>query len=159
MSVNHFPASVALFCDNCENKIGEIESPLHGGIYHSTYIMLAKYILWKRKIKIKNPDTFAKMANNAGIPDIYIEYSYKGKDDAGRTKTMVKSCCIEIETNATAESIMKKNLQFTRPGMREPIILDMGKTYDKWKEAEKQNGCEDDEIMLAYRFIDKYMVF
>jgi hypothetical protein len=154
MSVNHFPVQIPVFCDKCAEKVGEIEVPLHGGWYHSTYIMLAKYILWKRGIKMKNPDTFTKMANNPGIPDVYIEYSYKGKDDAGRTKTIVKSCCIEIETNATPESTASKNLQFTRPGMREPIIIDMGTSFEKWRDKERAKGNEFDDIMMAYNYID-----
>jgi hypothetical protein len=124
MSVNHY----------------SIEVPLHGGLFHSTCIMICKYICWKRGYKLKNPAGFASMHKSPGIPDIFISYQYKGKDDYGQTRTLEKSLCIEIETNPTPAGNLKKAEQFTRPGVEEPIIIDMDKGFLDYKERQISKG-------------------
>jgi hypothetical protein len=137
MSVNHF----------------SIDVPLHGGLYHSTCIMICKYVCWKRGYKIKNPEGFASLYKTPGIPDIYISYQYKGKDDRNQTRTLEKSVCIEIETNPSEASILKKTEQFTRPGMGEPIIIDVIKGFQDYKEkqiSKRKTFPNDIEWMADY---------
>jgi hypothetical protein len=160
MTVNHFNVDIPVFCDLCEKKIDEIKDvQLHGGFRHSMYIAIVKYILWKRKIKTKNTEIFSNMYKSPGIPDVYAEYTEKGKDDYGRTRTITKSVCIEIETNPTPGGNEDKYAQFFRPGMREPIILDMGPGFEKYKDERRKEGSTADDLELAYAYIDRNMVF
>ena len=98
------------------------------------------------------------MYKSPGIPDIYISYQYKGKNDYNQTRTLEKSVCIEIETNPTPGSILKKTEQFTRPGVEEPIIIDMGEGYNKFRtEMVLQDEFTNDIDCIAL-YIDSRLV-
>lgn len=136
-----------------------IDVPLHGGLFHSTCIMIAKYVCWKKGYKLKNPDAFAQMYKCPGIPDIYLEYEYKAKDDFGRTRTMRQSVCIEIETHLTKASSDKKYEQFYRPGMHEPIIIDVGTGFLEFKKKQKDKGVEySTDIDCIAEYIENRLV-
>ncbi|OQA65211.1 MAG: hypothetical protein BWY36_01005 [Candidatus Diapherotrites archaeon ADurb.Bin253] len=99
------------------------------------------------------------MFKSPGIPDIYVEYEYKGKDDLGRTKTFKQSVCIEIETNLTSAAEKKKMEQFTRPGIHEPIIIDMGKGYEEFKNKKKEMGVMfNNDIECIAEYIESMLV-
>jgi hypothetical protein len=137
----------------------DITVPIHGGLRHSTCIFICKYICVKRGYKLKNPETFSHLFKNPGIPDVYLSYQYKGKDDYGKTRSFEKSVCIEIETDATTASILKKNEQFTRPGMKEAIIIDMGRGFEEYKKKRlTKNGDQPNEIDLIAEYIDSMLV-
>jgi hypothetical protein len=132
-----------------------VNIPIHGGLFHSTCIFIATYICNERKYKLKNTEIFSSMYGCPGIPDIYIEYEYKGKDDNGKTRTLKNSVCIEIETNMTDSMNIQKCQQFTRPGMREPIIIDVGKGLDEFERKQKEKGkIYENQIDLIYAYID-----
>lgn len=136
-----------------------VDIPLHGGLFHSTCIMICKYICWKRGYELKNPVGFSTMNKCPGIPDIYIAYQYKGKDDYGKTRTFRKNVCIEIETDATPANILKKNEQFTRPGTDPPIIIDMGKGFDEYKSRMKAKGIDQpNDIEWIAQYIESRLV-
>lgn len=136
-----------------------IEVQAHGSLFHSTCIFICKYICLKRGYTLKDPEIFSRLAKSPGIPDVYISYKYKGKDDYNQTKTFEQSVCIEIETDATSASILKKNEQFTRPGMHEPIIIDMGRGFDDYKKKRLAKGLnQPSEIDLIAEYIDNRLV-
>jgi hypothetical protein len=113
----------------------------------------------KRGYKLKNPENFSLLSKTPGIPDVYISYEYKGKDDYGRTRTFEKSVCIEIETNATTASILKKNQQFHLPGMREPVIIDMGAGFEEYKKKQRERGKDHPtDIDWIESYIDSRLV-
>jgi hypothetical protein len=113
----------------------------------------------RRGYTLKNPEGFSRLAKSPGIPDVYIAYQYKGKNDYGRTISLEKSVCIEIEMNPTSTSILKKNEQFSRPGMREPIIIDMGKEFKEYKDKETAKGnTQPDDIAWIEAYIDRRLV-
>lgn len=137
----------------------DITVPVHGGLWHSTCIFVAKYICNERGYKLKNTEAFATLFKSAGIPDIYIEYEYKGKDDYGQLRTIRQSVVIEIETNLTNTTEIKKTEQFSRPGMHEPIIIDVGKKLDEFKKRQKDKGKEyGNDIELIYAYLDERIV-
>jgi len=65
-----------------------VSTPIHGGLFHSTCIFIATFICNERGYKLKNTEAFASLQKCPGIPDIYIEYEYKGKDDYGKLRTI-----------------------------------------------------------------------
>jgi hypothetical protein len=137
----------------------EVMVPIHGGLFHSTCIFICKFICSKRGYTLKNPEAFSRLAKSPGIPDVYLSYSYKSKDGYGQLRTLEQSVCIEIETNATSTSILKKSEQFTRPGMRDPIIIDMGKKYEDYKKKRLEKGLSQlNEIDLIAEYIDHELV-
>jgi hypothetical protein len=137
----------------------EIMVPVHGGLLHSTYIFLAKYICMKRGYKLKNPDSFAMLYKSPGMPDIYIEFEYKKKDEMNRLRIIKESVCIEIESNLTNTAYDKKVIQFTRPGMREPIIIDMGRRFEEFKKESLAEGKDyKNDILWAEAYIDDCIV-
>jgi hypothetical protein len=132
-----------------------ITVPVHGSLFHSTCIFICKYICLKRGYTLKDPEIFSRLAKSPGIPDVYVSYKYKGKDDYGQNRTLEQSVCIEIETNATSASILKKSEQFTRPGMREPIIIDMGAGFEEYRKKQLSKGLtQPNEIDLIAEYID-----
>jgi len=115
--------------------------------------MICKYICWKRGYKIKNPENFAAFTKSPGIPDIFISYECKAKNDYNHLVTVEKSVCIEIETDPTPANNLKKAEQFTRPGVEEPIIIDMNKGYENFKARQKEKNIDypsDIERIAAY---------
>jgi hypothetical protein len=113
----------------------------------------------KRGYKLKNPDTFSILTKSPGIPDVYLSYQYKGKDDLGRTRTIERSVCVEIETDATNASILKKNEQFSRPGMSDPIIIDMGAGFQEYKKEQLKKGVDrPTDIDWIESYIDSRLV-
>jgi len=136
----------------------DVTVPIHGGLYHSTYIFLTKYICAKRGYTLKNPESFSMMYKTPGIPDVYLEYKYKGKNEYNTTIDIKASVCIEIEMNMTKASCEKKVEQFTRSGMREPIIIDMNRGFRKFREDRESEGIKyDNDIEWAYQYIDYCM--
>lgn len=137
----------------------DVTVPIHGGLYHSTYIFLAMYICAKRGYTLKNPESFSMMYKTPGIPDVYVEYKYKGKNEYDKTIDIKTSVCIEIETNMTKNACVKKAEQFTRSGMHEPIIIDMNRGFAKFKKDNISRGVNyDNDIEWAYQYIDYCIV-
>lgn len=136
----------------------EIMVSVHGGLVHSVCILITKIICNERGYKLKDPETFSRLTKSPGIPDVYVSYEYKGKDDYGHNRTFEKSVCIEVETNATTASILKKNEQFARPGIREPVIIDLSK-LDEYKARKIAKGItHSNDIEWIYAFIDDNLV-
>lgn len=137
----------------------DITVPVHGGLFHSTCIFITKYICRERGYKLKNSEAFANMSKCPGIPDIFIEYEYKGKDEFGKTRTLRQSVCIEIETNPSNAATLKKMEQFTRPGMREPVIIDVGSGFKKFKKRQQEDGkIYDNDVDCIHDYIDEQLV-
>lgn len=136
----------------------DITVPVHGSTFHSVCILITKIICVQRGYKLKNPETFSRLTKNPGIPDVYVSYEYKGKDDYGHNRTFEQSVCIEIETDATNTSILKKTEQFSRPGMRETIIIDMN-GLDEYKKKQIAKGLtRPNDISWIEAYIDSRLV-
>lgn len=134
-----------------------IKLPPHGGLDHFTYIAIASYICWKRGFVFLSPEGFASKHRCPGIPDIYVKYQVKFKDGRG-TRRIDRYAVIEIETNATKESIEKKVAQFTSAAQNlEPIIIPMNK-FEAWRQRERDNGRElASDIDWIHEFIGLYI--
>ena len=74
-------------------------------------------------------------------------------------RTIRNSVVIEIETNLTNTTEIKKNEQFLRQGMHEPIIIDVGKKLEEFKKRQKDKGKEyGNDIELIYAYLDERFV-
>lgn len=116
-----------------------IKLPVHGELEHFTYISIASFICWKRKFVFMDPTGFAHKYKSPGIPDIYIKYKKKIKDEYG-TRKYDQYAVIEIETHANTKDTEKKVNQFRSQAQNvEMIIIPMNK-FDKWKKSELSRG-------------------
>lgn len=116
-----------------------IKLPVHGELEHFTYISIASFICWKKKFTFLDPAGFAHKYKSPGIPDIYIKYRKKIKDEFG-TRKFDQYAVIEIETHANAKDTDKKINQFRSLAQNvEMIIIPMNK-FEKWRESEKVCG-------------------
>jgi hypothetical protein len=140
MTINHSETKVKVEMDDGTERL--IKVPAHGGTFHSVCILIAEIICLKRGYTLKDTESFSRMNNYPGIPDVYVEYKIKRKNNYGQLKTYNESVCIEIETHPTTNMSLKKNMQFTRPGIREPIIIDMNTKYKRYIKSEKLRGIE-----------------
>ena len=132
-----------------------INVPAHGSTFHSVCILIAEIICVKRGYTLKDTETFSRMNHYPGLPDIYMEYKLKKKNEYGQLKTYNESVCIEIETHPTANMTEKKNFQFTRPGIRPPIIIDMNMKFKKWiKNEEDKETLKGNLIDWIEAYID-----
>jgi len=137
----------------------EIMVPVHGSLFHSVCILITKIICNERGYRLRDPEIFSRLHKSPGIPDVYVSYSFKGKDDYGHTRTFEQAVCIEIETNATAASILMKNEQYTRPGLHTPIIIDMNKGFETWKSRQIAKGVSySSDIDWVKQYIDNVLI-
>lgn len=125
-----------------------ISHPYHGDYAHNIYLFVAEMLCMEKEFKFLNGEWFQSKHLYPGIPDIYIEQKYKGKDDRGSRCTLTKKYVIEIETNASKASIEKKKAQFESSTVgHEMIVIPMNKMPD----ADKEN------IFKIREFIDRYL--
>lgn len=134
-----------------------VRLPIHGDLEHFTYISIASYICWKRGFDFLDASGFAYKYKCPGIPDIYVKYQRKIKDEYG-TRRFDQYAVIEIETHANSKDTEKKIAQFESAAQGvEMHIVPMNK-YSKWRDSQvelkKDYGSEIDWI---HAFISKYI--
>lgn len=125
-----------------------INHPYHGEYAHNIYLFVAEMLCMEKDFKFLNGEWFQSKFMYPGIPDIYIEQRYKGRDDRGQRCTLTKKYVVEIETHASKASIDKKKAQFESSTIgHEMIVIPMNKMSKEDKY----------DIMKIRAFIDQYL--
>lgn len=84
----------------------------HGDLLHDTAIFLAERTCFLNDGIFLDKAPIKRKAIAPGIPDVYFRNYWKRTDERGRRIDGHTDYCVEVETNASAESIIKKALQF-----------------------------------------------
>lgn len=103
----------------------------HGDLLHETGIFLAIRTCHQRGYRILDSEAFAKKQIMPCVPDVFASTKYKFINNYGRKTEGRKDLIIEIETQATKASILKKWQQYVESttGL-ELIILDLNELDD-----------------------------
>ena len=113
---------------------------IHGQQQHTNITMHAAKMIVIRGGRIKDPSVFKK-CNPPCEPDLYFDYDDHGKKFQG---------VLEVETNATKESIARKQRQYEEQ-VRGVIlhVLDCKKGFDR------HGGEVFDSIRVMERWLDE----
>jgi len=128
---------------------------IHGDALHNLMIFEVKCYILKHGGVIKDTKVFKDRACKCE-PDIFFEIETRGVRGNKRSK-IEEIYVIEIETNATTESIKRKYEQYKESyrGLTDLLVLDMNKDYKKFA---ADSGWETDvdiynDVALMRAFI------
>lgn len=134
-----------------------IKLPAHGQMDHFVYLSIASYICWKRGFTFLDSSGFAFKHKCPGIPDIYVKYPVKHKDQYG-TRNIDQYAVIEIETHANAKDTKKKIEQFESVAQNIKLCIVPMNKYDAWKEKQMSKGKDlGTDINWISEFIGLYI--
>ena len=113
---------------------------LHGGLQHTVFIALVKIYLALKGAKVKDEAIFGMKHNAPCVPDVWAVYEERIPLEGNRYRKQTTNLIVEIETNATTESVRKKQLQYeqTLAGVS-LYVLDLNRcpieALSDWKKA------------------------
>lgn len=118
-----------------------VKLPLHGQMDHYIYLSIASYICWKRGFTFLDGTGFAFKHKCPGIPDIYVKYPIKIKDEYG-TRKIDQYAIIEIETHSNNKDTQKKLEQFESTAQNIKLCIVPMNKYAGWKDKQLERGKE-----------------
>jgi hypothetical protein len=103
----------------------------HGDLLHEVGIFLAIRVCHLRGYRILDSEAFAKKEICPAIPDVFASTEYHYTDNYGRKTQGRKNLIIEIETDASKQSVLKKWRQYVESSTGlELIVLDLNEVTD-----------------------------
>jgi hypothetical protein len=101
---------------------------LHGDHLHDLAIYLTERACLELGYTFLNKKPLQDKSIWPGIPDVYVRVPWRRTSERGQATHGYTDYIIEIETNPTSESILKKQSQFTSPANHELIIIAVKQT-------------------------------
>ena len=101
---------------------------VHGNKLHDLAIYLTERMCLELGYTFLNKKPLQDKAIYPGIPDVYVRVPWRRTSERGQATRGYTDYIIEIETNPTSESILKKQSQFTSPANHELIIIAVKQT-------------------------------
>jgi hypothetical protein len=101
---------------------------VHGNKLHDLAIYLTERACLELGYTFLNKKPLQDKAIYPGIPDVYVRVPWRRTSERGQATRGYTDYIIEIETNPTSESILKKQSQFTSPANHELIIIGIPQT-------------------------------
>ena len=101
---------------------------VHGNKLHDLAIYLTERACLERGYTFLNKKPLADKAIYPGIPDVYVRVPWRRTSERGQATRGYTDYIVEIETNPTSESVLKKQSQFTSPANHELIIIAVKQT-------------------------------
>lgn len=101
---------------------------LHGDHLHDLAIYLTERACLELGYTFLNKKPLQDKAIYPGIPDVYVRVPWRRTSERGQATRGYTDYIIEIETNPTSESILKKQSQFASPANHELIIIAVKQT-------------------------------
>ncbi|HOK27555.1 MAG TPA: hypothetical protein PLI21_00845 [Methanomassiliicoccaceae archaeon] len=98
----------------------------HGDMLHDLAIMVGKKICSERGYYFMDPRPLKDKYMYPGIPDIYVRVNDRTPNGARIVKTW-QDWIVEVESNPSAASVLKKKRQFSGDGRTDLIIIDLRK--------------------------------
>jgi len=133
---------------------------IHGDALHNLMIFEVKCYILKHGGVIKDTKVFKDRACKCE-PDIFFEIETRGVRGNKRSK-IEEIYVIEIETNATTESIKRKYEQYKESyaGLTDLLVFDMNKEYKKFAAEEGRGEVVDiyNNVALLRAFIDARLI-
>jgi hypothetical protein len=113
---------------------------IHGGLTHTVMVALLKTYCAHKGAVVKDEAVFGMKHNAPCTPDVWAVYDERIPMGGGRYRTQTANLIVEVETQATKESIARKRLQYeaTLAGCN-LIVLDLNTCtvgqLTNWKDA------------------------
>ncbi len=134
-----------------------VKLPVHGDLEHFLFLSIASYLCWKRGFTFLDGSGFAFKHKCPGIPDIYVKYPMKVKDEFG-TRRYDQYAVIEIETHANTKDTQKKISQFESQAQNVKLCIVPMNKFDAWKERQIKKGKDFESDLCWYsEFIDAWL--